>query len=75
MQLIVLDWRLMTTEQVAWIAIGLPAAALFGSFGYLGTKNDSINARIDALAARLDARIDAIAGRLDAHLDNHSGPL
>lgn len=58
-------------EQVAWAAIGLLAAALFGNFWYLGTKIDSINARIDALAARLDARIDALAAALQAHIEHH----
>jgi hypothetical protein len=67
-------------EQVAWTAIGLLAAALFGNFWYLGAKIDAINARIDAinaridaLGARLDARIDALAADLRAHLEHHPG--
>ena len=52
---------------VAWAAIGLLAATLFGSFHSLG-------ARIDALGARMDARFDAITARLDlmnVRLDEH----
>ncbi len=56
-------------EQVAWTAIGLLAATLFGNFWFLAAKIDSINSQIDALAARLDARIDALAARLDARID------
>lgn len=60
-------------ESVAWTAIGLLAATLLGNFWYLGTKIDSVNNRIDNLAARLDARIDALAGQLQAHLQRHAG--
>jgi hypothetical protein len=59
-------------EQVAWTAIGLLAATLFGNFWFLAAKIDSINSRIDALASRLDARIDALAAGLQAHIDSHS---
>jgi hypothetical protein len=69
---------------VAWTAIGLLAATIFGSLYYLGGKIDSLGARLDAridtlegridsLGARLDARLDALAGRLDAHLQRHTG--
>jgi hypothetical protein len=62
----------MTMEQVAWTAIGLLAASLFGNFWFLGNKIDSINNRIDALGARLDARIDALSAQLQAHIERHA---
>ena len=73
---------------VAWTAIGLLAATLFGSLYYLGSKIDSLGARldsridalegrlegrIDSLAARLDARLDALTARLDTHFERHAG--
>ncbi len=78
-------------EAVAWTAIGLLAVGVFGSFGsfyYLGTRIDSLGARLDAridaqgaeLGARIDAqsaelsaRIDALTARMDEHLSRHSG--
>jgi hypothetical protein len=66
----------MEMVQVAWAAIGLLAAAVFGMFGaffYLGTKIDSVNGRVDSLTARVDslgARIDALGERLDARIDS-----
>jgi hypothetical protein len=62
----------MDMEHVAWAAIGLLAASLFGNLWFLGGKIDSINNRIDALAARLDARIDALAAQLQAHIERHA---
>jgi hypothetical protein len=59
-------------EEVAWTAIGLLAATLFGNFWFLGSKIDSINARIDNLAARLDARIDAVSAQLQSHIEHHA---
>jgi len=69
---------------VAWTAIGLLAATLFGTPYYLGARLDALGARIDALGARLDARIDAldsrltsaidgISNRLDTHVERHAG--
>ncbi|MFN2525757.1 MAG: hypothetical protein ABR505_05775, partial [Actinomycetota bacterium] len=66
--------ELMNMQQVAWTAIGLLAATLLGNFWYLGAKIDSVNNRIDSLAACLDARIDALAGQLQAHLEWHASP-
>jgi len=51
---------------VAWTAIGLLAATPFGSLYYLGSK-------IDSLAARVDSRLDALTARLDTHLERHAG--
>ncbi len=66
-------------EQVAWTAIGLLAATLFGTLFYLGGKIDAINgsvdslgARIDALSARLDSRIDGLSTLLQAHIERHA---
>jgi hypothetical protein len=63
-------------EEVAWTAIGLMAATLFGSFFYLGARIDNLgnrlDARIDGLSSRLDgldAKIDNLGARLDARLD------
>jgi hypothetical protein len=53
---------------VAWSAIGLLAAVLFGNFFWLGTRIDGLSARIDGLSSR----IDAMNARLDAHLRNHA---
>lgn len=54
---------------VAWSAIGLLAATLFGAFFYLGGRIDalgaSLNGRIDALDSTLSARIDAMIARTD----------
>jgi hypothetical protein len=50
---------------VAWSAIGLLAASLFGSSYYLGS-------RIDALAARLDSRIDRLDSSLSGRIDGLS---
>lgn len=69
--------------EVAWAALGLLAAALFGEHFYIGSRFDrtdsKIDSKFDALTARIDttnARIDALSadlgGRLDAHLDSHS---
>lgn len=52
-------------EQVAWASLGLLAAGMFGSFFYLASK-------IDALQASLIARIDA---RMDASDESHSGRI
>lgn len=60
-------------EQVAWSAIGLLAASLFGSLHWLGSRIDGLSGRIDALATRLDARFDALSNRMDAHLERHVG--
>ncbi len=61
---------------VAWTAIALLGATLFGSLYYLGSKIDSLGARldsrIDGLAGRIDGletRIDSLGARLDARLD------
>ena len=53
-------------EQAVWALIALFAATLLGSFFYVGSKIDSINARIDGLGGRLDSRIDALDARFDA---------
>jgi hypothetical protein len=62
---------------VTWSALGLLAAALFGSFFCLGNRLDSLShalgARIDGLDHSLAGRIDGLATRLDTHLDRH-GP-
>lgn len=82
------DCYIRPMTAVAWTAIGLLAATLFGSLYYLGAKIDALGARldsridtlegrlegrIDSLAARIDARLDALAARLDAHLQRHTG--
>jgi hypothetical protein len=53
---------------VAWTAIGLLAATIFGTLYYLGGK-------IDALGARLDSRIDGLEGRLDSRIDSLEGRI
>lgn len=58
--------------EVAWTAIALLAGTLFGTLFYLGSKIDSINSRIDALAARLDSRIDSLASQLQSHIERHA---
>ena len=65
--------------EVAWAALGLMAATLFGVLFYLGNKIDNINNRIDHLAdslgGRMDslgARIDGISSQLAAHLEKHA---
>jgi hypothetical protein len=73
--------------EVAWTAIGLLAATLFGMLFFigaridglggridsLGARIDSLGARIDSLGARIDARIDALAVQMSAHLERHAG--
>ena len=60
-------------EEVAWTAIGLLAATLFGSLFYLGSRIDNLgsrlDARIDGLGDSLTARIDGLGARLDGRLD------
>ncbi|HYT80944.1 MAG TPA: hypothetical protein VEQ37_17140 [Actinomycetota bacterium] len=51
---------------VAWTAIALLGATLFGSLYHLGSK-------IDSLGARLDARLDALTNRIDTHMERHAG--
>jgi len=72
--------------EIAWTALALLAAAVFGMFGmffYLGQKIDGLdaslssridatNSRIDALDASLGSRIDALSSRLDAHIERHA---
>jgi len=58
---------------VAWTAIGLLAAALFGNLCYLGGRIDALSARIDTMGARLDARIDALSRHLADHIERHAG--
>ena len=64
-------------EGVAWTAIGLLAATLFGSLFYLGGRIDNLAARldsrIDGLESRLNARFDGLERRLDAHVERHAG--
>jgi hypothetical protein len=64
---------------VAWTAIGLLAATLFGALFYLGARIDALGARLDGrldgVASRIDSlasRIDALGARLDAHVEQHS---
>jgi hypothetical protein len=70
-------------DAAVWTAIGLLAATSLGSLFYLGSRIDSLAARldtrIDAGFARVDTRFDAIESRLDglasgfdAHLDQHA---
>lgn len=56
-------------EEVAWTAIGLMAATLFGSFFYLGARIDGLGNRLDARIDSLDSKIDNLGARLDARLD------
>jgi hypothetical protein len=63
---------------VAWAAIALLAATLFGSLFYLGNRIDALGARIDSFEARLDSRIDRLEARLaalDARFDVVNGRL
>jgi hypothetical protein len=59
-------------EAVAWTAIGLLAATLFGNMCYLGSRIDNLSNRVDNLGTRLDARLDALSSRLDAHMERHA---
>ena len=70
-------------EAVAWSAVGLLAASMFGSLYYLGSRIDALggrlDGRIDALSGRIDSlesslsgRIDALSARMDTHLDRHA---
>lgn len=74
-------------EGVAWTAITLLGAAVFGMLFYLGSRIESLAGKIDAQGADLGARIDAQTGRIDAqtaridalvgqvsdHIAHHSG--
>ncbi len=70
-------------DAAVWTAIGLLAATSLGTLFYLGSRIDSLAARldtrIDSGVARVDTRFDAVesrldglASRLDAHLDQHA---
>jgi hypothetical protein len=56
---------------VAWSAIALLAATLFGNYFWLSSRMDGLNARIDSLGARMDSRFDILNARLDEHLRHH----
>jgi hypothetical protein len=58
---------------VAWTAIGLLAAALFGNLCYLGGRIDTMGARLDARLAALIARIDALTAKLSDHIERDAG--
>jgi hypothetical protein len=58
-------------EAVAWPAIGLLAATLFGNPFCLSSRIDGLGSRIDALATKMDSRFDALDARLDDHLRHH----
>ena len=73
-------------EQVAWASLGLLAAGMFGSFFYLASKIDALQASLivrmdasdDSFSGRIDSlssRIDALGARLDARIDSLSGLL
>jgi len=53
---------------VAWAAIGLLGATLFGNLYWLGGRIDALGARMDAKFDRLDARLDMMNARLDEHI-------
>lgn len=60
--------------QVAWTAIGLLAATLFGNVFWLGSRIDNLAARMDSGFAHIDARLDEMNSRIDglnARLDSH----
>jgi hypothetical protein len=57
---------------VAWTAIGLLAATLFGALFHLGARIDALGARLDGRLGNLASRIDALGARLDAHIEQHS---
>jgi len=70
-------------DAAVWTAIGLLAATSLGTLFHLGSRIDSLAARLDTRlgsgSARVDTRFDAIesrldglASRLDAHLDQHA---
>lgn len=50
---------------VAWTAIGLLAATLFGTLFYLGQRLDGLAARIETQGAQLNERLDGLAARID----------
>lgn len=64
-------YRGVMTE-VAWTAIGLLAATLFGSLFWLGSRIDNLASRVESGFGRIDARLDAINARLDSHLRSHA---
>ena len=51
---------------VAWTAIGLLAATLFGNFYWLSNRIDGLAARMEAGFDRVDVRCDAANARFDA---------
>lgn len=71
-------------DAAVWTAIGLLATFSLGSLFYLGSRIDSLaarmEARFDTLTARMDsrfdsvdARLDGVNARIDVHLDRHAG--
>jgi hypothetical protein len=65
---------------VAWAAVGLMAATVFGVLFYIGSKIDALGARldsrIDSLSGRVDglsSRMDGLSSRIDSHLERHAG--
>ena len=64
-------WYPRVMVAVAWAAIGLLAATLFGNLYWLGGRIDALGARIDGIGSRIDAlsaRVDMMNARLDEHI-------
>lgn len=52
--------------EVAWTAIGMLGATLFGSLFWLGSRIDGLGSRIDGLSDRIDAQGASLSERIDA---------
>lgn len=57
-------------DAAVWTAIGLLATFSLGSLFYLGSRIDSLAARIDTRFDSMDSRIDSLAARMDARFDS-----
>jgi hypothetical protein len=57
-------------DAAVWTAIGLLATFSLGTLFYLGSRLDSLSARMDARFDSIDARFDALITRMDARFDS-----
>lgn len=60
-------------EGVAWTAITLLGAAVFGMLFYLGGRIESLGNKIDARGAELGGRIDGLRVELGGRIDAMTG--
>ena len=57
-------------DAAVWTAIGLLATFSLGTLFYLGSRIDSLAARMDARFDSMDGRFDGLIARMDSRFDS-----